>query len=279
MYKRISRVFAEEHVPNRHCVWANNAATLYEPFIWDAMMVEDCGGTARSREIDQLTAYPMSLFTYMGHGWSGLISHMFSDAVPVLTGDDPRFDNQRLGLAMLNDFGLNSSGPHGQFMHFPMALRLLNRLHEFGFFQEDQVEMLPYWRNGEFVSYGEEDGPEVYVTVYRTPLAEGQGYRAIFALLNYADRDVMQPLVIRDPERILGGENTLTAGQLLRQIAPPEGMQGLWEGIAERAKDRAALRDFETDELIESIDGEGTRYGSVHIPFHRMRILYAEHRE
>jgi hypothetical protein len=87
------------------------------------------------------------------------------------------------------------------------------------------------------------------------------------------------PIVIKDAERLLGGPNTLTAANVIDGVEVPEAMAALWDGIRQDRGGVPVLRDFETDELIEAQDAEGTVYGPVFLPFHGLRIFYAEHRE
>jgi hypothetical protein len=272
-YKRVAKIHERENVPNRHATWANDASNNISSFIWDTMMVEDCGAMQVSREIDLLTAYPMSLYTFLGKNYTGLITHMFADLQPVHDGDDPRFDRQRFGLGLTNGFGVLPDGAHGQIQHIEYGVDLLQKLDHFGFFEDKSHEFIPYWRISDYAEY--KGDVEVYVSAWRTPLPDNKGYRTIFVILNYEDADVSEEFVIKDLDRFLGGRNTLTEAELLQQADAPEALQGLWDENDSAAK--PVLKDFETGEIVRSVD-DGKTYGPVFLPFHDYRILYAEHR-
>ncbi|MFW6367054.1 MAG: hypothetical protein ACOC0L_00140, partial [bacterium] len=280
-YKRMNRVFKREGVPNRQCTWANNAGLMLESLIWDAMLVEMAGADQASREVDILTMYPMSLYTKLGLSYTGLIVHLFPDRCPITPGDDKRQDRAWLGQAMLQDLGLVPAGPHGSLAHEEQAVRLIERLHEFGFFKDDAVHRMPFWRNQDIVQLGaDEPNSHVYVTAYKTPLEDGKGYRTILALLNYHPHAPQEVAInIRDLERLLGGPNTLKAADVMAGVEVPEAMDELWTSLREERGATSVLRDFETDHLVAAANEDGTIYGPLHIPFHGLRILYAEHRE
>ena len=281
MYKRINRVYKREGVPNRQCTWANNASVMLESLIWDAMLVEMAGANQSSREIDILTMYPTSLYTKLGLSYTGLIVHLFPDISPCKPGDDKRQDRAWLGQAMLQDFGVVTAGPHGTMAHVEQAVRLIERLHRFGFFKDDGVHRMPFWRNGDIVQIGvDQPEPNVNVTAYKTPLEDGKGYRVILVVLNSKPLDPVEvPIVIKDAERLLGGPNTLRAAHAMDRVEAPKGMSDMWNQIRESRGGKPVLRDFETDEIVEAMDEEGSVYGPVYLPFHGLRIFYAEHRE
>lgn len=281
VYKRFNRVFKREGVPNRHAVWANNQATMLESLVWETILVEGAGAAQPSREVDVLTQFPNSLYTYLGHSWTGLIVHLFPDQTPVAPGDDRHFDRAWLGQAMLQDFGVVTAGPHGTLKHTEQGMRLIEKLHRFGFFKHGGVHRMPFWRNQDIVQLGgDEPHPNVHVTAYKTPLEDGKGYRTILAILNcHPTEPVELPVVIKDAERLLGGSNTLNNAEVMDDVDVPESMKQLWGSIRDQRGGTPALRDFETGELIEASDEDGNEYGPVYLPFHGLRILYAEHRQ
>jgi hypothetical protein len=272
-YKRISRVFAQNNVPQRQHTWSNNAAKMLESFLWSSLMVEECGGGIRAYEIDLITTFPNSLFRVMSKSYTGLIATMLADVTPAKAGDNPRFDRQRAGIGLINDFGVAPVGPHGQIQHKEQFVRLLDRLAEFGFFEDAGTEMLPYWRNDRIVRLGNAPGNEtgLRVTAYRRPL-EGGGYKAIFVLLNESDGDISVPLTLLDPVRALGGANTLTVGDILAKAAAPVALGELWTAGDEAA--RPALMDLETGGVVLRAVGDAEVYGPVFVPYHDYRILY-----
>jgi hypothetical protein len=192
-----------------------------------------------------------------------------------------------LGVALLHDFGVTPGGPlcaaGGGISYVPMehkeqAVRLLGRLGKFGFFKDADIEKLPFWRNDAQVRMGDKPGDDskVRVTVYRRPLDNGKGYKAIFVILNESDGDVELSLDLRDSKRILGGANTLRRSDVLGRAAVPAALQQAWRA-ADGKSDELALMDLETGKLIAKAgDKAGERYGPVYVPHHDYRVLYGE---
>ena len=279
IFKRLARVFAEENVPQRQFLWANSQATYLESFAWDCQLVEEAGAGHRSYDIDIITQFPPSLYRYLSKNFSGLVCHLVADAGLVGAGDDPRFERQMFARALMHDFGLVYFGPHGRFQHRVAAMRTLNALLEFGFFEEDTTEYIPYWRNQGIVRFGGQSGAAVendlFVSVYRRP-REGGGYKAIFAISNEKFEPVNASLELLDVQRILGGQNVLTVGELREGIEPSGPFAGAWKDIASRDADRPALMDLETGRPVAAVKGKADTYGPIFIPRHSVRILYAE---
>ncbi|MBM4163339.1 MAG: hypothetical protein FJ222_02710 [Lentisphaerae bacterium] len=286
VYKRLARVHAENNVPLRHHVRANNSARMLESFLWNTLMLQDCGATFRSYDIDLITAYPNSLYRAMSMNYSGLTATMVPAEAPTGSGDNPRFDRQMLGLGLLHDFGVTRGGEliagaslglvHME--HQEQAVRLLGALARFGFFKDAGIEKVPFWRNDAQVRMGDKPGDEsrVRVTVYRRPMDTGKGYKAIFVILNESDADVELPLDIRDPKRILGGPNTQKGRDSMSRVAMPAKLDAAWKAVIDQAADLPVLTDLETGELIGRSGTQGERYGPVHVPYHDYRILYGE---
>jgi len=274
-YKRIARVFARNNVPQRQHTWSNNASRMLESFLWNSLQVEECGAMIRAYEIDMITTYPNSLYRTMSMHFTGLITTLIADISPAQPGDDKRFDRQRLGIALLNDIGVAPNGPHGTFHHKEQAVRLLDGLKTFGFFEDEGTELLPFWRNDSQVRLGDQPGEEsrVRVTVYRRALDEGNGYKAIFVILNESYGDIELPLSILDPATVLGGPNTLRVGEIMQRTTVPEILQAAWTKAGGRA-DRPALMDLETGGFIARTAGEAEVYGPVFVPYHDYRVLY-----
>ncbi len=278
-YKRLARVFADNGVPQRQHTWSNNAATMLESFIWNSLLVEECGGGNRAYEVDLLTQFPNSLYRFMGKNWTGLVTTLCADATPCRAGDDKRLDRQRLGIGLLHDFGVTPNGPHGTLHHKEQAVRLLHELTRFGFFDDARVEKLPFWRNREVVRLGDAapEDSRLYVTVYRHPRPEGKGANALFVILNESLKDAELPLTIADPAR-LGGPNRLTAAAALAQAAPPDALADWWREVTSDAAEHIVLRDIETGDVVARQNPETETYGPVYVPYHDYRVLYGEFR-
>jgi len=225
--------------------------------IWGARVTEDMKG--------KLTV--MTIITGVKSPW-------------VLGKVDKRLDRQHLGRALLNDIGVCYAGPHGRFVHCEQAYRLIRKLHDFGYFAADnQTEFIPFWRSRGVIAYGEEPpakSNDVYVSVYRRPLADGQGTKALIVIMNERFKPAAERLTIADAPRILGGPNTLKTRALRATVEMPDALQGWWQGLAGRDGDAPALMDFETGECVRGQDANA--YGPVYVPYHDFRVLYAESR-
>ena len=287
LYKRLAKVHAANNVPQRQHTRGNNGARVLESFLWNSVLLRQTGAEIRAYEIDLITTFPNSLYRTMAMNYTGLITTMPPAKPVVASGDNPRFDRQMLGLALLHDFGVTRGGSvkgaiarlaGSPMEHEEQAVRLLGRLTEFGFFEDTAIEKLPFWRNDAQVRMGDMPGDEskVRVTVYRRPLADGKGYKAIFVILNESDGDIELPLEIRDPKRILGGPNTQKGRDILARVAVPDVLQAAWPTAGAKAADLPALMDLETGTFIARAGDKAERYGPVFVPYHDYRILYGE---
>jgi hypothetical protein len=291
MYKRLARVHAENNVPLRHQTRSGKAASLLESFMWNSLIWGDAGALMRAYDIDLITSFPNSFYRVAAMNYTGLSATMVPAISPVGSGDNPCLDRQMLGVALLHDFGVMPGGTlcaaEGGISYVPMehkeqAVRLLGRLGQFGFFKDADIEKLPFWRNDAQVRMGDKPGDEskVRVTVYRRPLDNGKGYKAIFVILNESDGDVELPLDLRDAKRLLGGANTLRRSDVLGRAAVPAALQQAWRA-SDGKSDELALMDLETGKLIaksgdKAGDKAGERYGPVYVPYHDYRVLYGE---
>ena len=280
-FKRLSRIQAANNVPQRNYLWANNSATMLEAFAWDTQLVEEAGAGHRSYDIDNVVAYPTSLWRALCHTDTGLIARIVADHGAVPPGDDPRLDRQFFGRALLNDIGVCFDGPHGRIQQLEEALPLLAALDEFGLFDELHTEVLPYWRNADAVEVRGRGQEKINATVYRRPIDPENpdaGYKALFVLMNENDEPVEPSLVIADPERIFGGPNNLSRGEIRSLVDVPDVMRDLWPTLAEREAGAPALRDVETGEVVARAGGSGETYGPVFVGRHDYRVLYGHQR-
>lgn len=279
-FKRLARCFKTNNVPLRNYLWANNSATCMEAFAWDTMLVEECGSGHRSFEVDVVTQFPSSLYRYMCHNYTGLVARVVPDKPMALPGDDKRLDRQHLGRALLNDIGVSFEGPHGYFVHREQALRLINALADFGFFDDQGIEKIPFWRSAPYVRYGQEEpAPDVHVTVYRRVREGGRGTKALFVVMNESKGPVELPLTVVDPARVLGGPNTLKVSDIRARTRVPDALQVWWAQASQRNADAPALMDLETGEVVARIDGAAEAYGPLHVPVHDYRVLYGHWEE
>jgi len=282
MFKRLARVFADLEMPQRNNLWANTAATTFESFAWDTMLVEEAGGEHRTFEVDIVTQYPSALWRFETANHTGLIARMVAGKAQANSGDDKRLDRQVLGRVLLHDIGLVYKGPHGILAHREQGLRVLEALEAFGYFEPEGVERIPYWRSEPFVRLtGDPELTEnVHITVYRRPLEDGSGYKALMVVMNENREAIEMPLVIGNAKRIVGGANTLTAGQVRAGVEVPEALAGWWQTLAgRRAAGAPALRDVEFGDAVTALEGDPATYGPVHVRPHNYRLFYLEHRE
>ncbi|HUS46653.1 MAG TPA: hypothetical protein VM098_00925, partial [Phycisphaerae bacterium] len=297
--KRLARVFQEQNVPQRNGMWANDAASAFESFLWDTMLVEWAGSDHNSYELDSVVCYTPKQFRFYCQKWTGAVARVVpgygGKKIIPLPGDDKRFDRQYLGRALLHDIGASFDGPHGS-MHQPEeGIGLLNAMDAFGMFDEAQTEFLPYWRNRGLVRYGpdhpdreytEFDRPpetRVYVTVYRRPIERDgrKGYKAVFVIMNESEVPVRADLRILKPERIFGGPNDLSLQEVLAAWEPRDGAdKALLQAWAKGAEPEPVLKDLESGRFVPrskaAADGEDT-YGPVFVLPHNYRIIYGHH--
>jgi hypothetical protein len=271
-FKRLARVFKSEGVPQRNYLWANTSATCFESFAWDTQLVEECGSGHRSYEIQNMIAYPNSLYRHMAHHFTGLITR-YAPEPKLGQGDDPTLDRQVLGRALANDVGVFFDGPHGDFCNREIAIGLINILEEFGFFEDQGTEYIPYWRSEDVFSYG--DAPEgVQVTAFRRP-RDGGGYKALILILNEGDADVEQSLTLRAPERLLGGNASLQSADVLARDGLEPALAAWWQRVAANAAvEGPVMKDAERGDLIAGTSA--IEYGPIHVRRHDYRLLYVE---
>lgn len=281
LYKRLARISKINNVPQRHQSWANNEATMLESFWWSCFLVEECGAGHRSYDVDVVTQFPNSLYRYLAHNWSGLVTAILADTTEAEFGDDKRLDRQLMGRALLNDIGLTPKGPHGIIYHREDMVRLFAGLTEFGFFEDQSLEPLPFWRNAKTVRIGEKPSTEseVYVTAYRRPLKQGKGYQVLLVVMNESFKPVELPLQLVDTMRLLGGANTLTAGDVRRRTQVPDELKGWWAGVKDRESQAPVLMDLETGDVVTRLPDRNETYGPVYIPYHDFRVFLAQHEE
>ena len=276
-YKRIARVAAKSNVPQRQHTWSNNASNMLESFIYSSLLVEECGAGHRSYDIDAVTQFPNSLYRFMCKPYTGLITTVCADVTPERAGGNKRLDRQHMGRALLNDIGVAPSGPHGIIHHKEQVLRVVDELSRFGFFNDTNTERIPYWRNQGLVKIGNTSSSQskIYTTVYRRPLNGGNGYKAVFVIMNESNAEAELPITISDAGPILGGSNTLKAGDVRSSVELPAALGDWWSEMTKDDRDTIVMKDLETREVIPK-SGAGETYGPVFIPYHDFRILYAE---
>jgi len=281
LFKRLARVFKEEGVPQRQFNWANSQATLLESTSWDCQLVEGAGAAHRSYDIDIVTQFPPSIYRYFTKNFTGLICRLVADGGLLSPGDDPRIERQMIGRVMLHDVGLVPTGPHGQLQQRAQNTHILTKLADFGYFDDEMTEFIPYWRNEGLVDFagvsGAAPGNDLLVSIFRRPIDDGDGYKCLLVVMNERNAAVEANLSVPAMEKLLGGPNTLTVGGLRGAVEAAEPFADLWSDLVERGADHPALMDLETDRpVMATSKRQPNTFGPIHIPEHDVKLLYAE---
>ncbi len=248
-----------------------------------------------SMEKDQVATHAISAVRYLAAPFTGLTVRMRSNAASLITpGDEPRVDRCVIGRALLHDIGVDANGVA---QSVPFA-RLVGILSDFGVFENEGTEFLPYWRSRGVVRYGEEfkaDAFEatlsnpyanVYVSAYRRAMPKG-GFKVLLIVQNETDRDVRSRLHILQPQRLFGGPAcTLTADAIGArspkvEVPADELLKHVNSGEFSVRGKNTALWDQELgDQVIHAVNSTrvvtGEIYGPLHVPAHSFRILYGE---
>ena len=290
MYKRLARIMKKNGIPNYNSFWAT-AATAWESYGRDSELRESAGALSTAYEIDNVTRFPISLFRYCCNTAKGLYTRIQPEAsggkgTVLRPGDDVRMDRAVIGRCLLHDIGLAVQLPNAE--QFAVAL---NALYDFGYFDEDSTEMIPYWRSRSVCRYGEQftgdpfeltvEDPcaNVYVTVYRRPyrkVGDKQGYEALFVIHNESDEPLRERLHILNTTAIFGGRNTLLTDNIHAKLTVPRGT-GI-AGVRAFGR-RRALEDVEvTGAVTRAVKAGGPVkeeiYGPIHVRAHDYRLLY-----
>lgn len=242
---------------------------------------------------DVASAYNLPLYRYLSATHTGLMAQIAADNLKLTSpGGDPAPDRMILGRALLHDSGVDIRG----LANATQSMELMNKLVRFGLFNEEQVEFIPYWRNDNLLRYGPafssddpfaltRDNPYrlVKVSAYRTPL-QGGGHKTILIVANEGDQPVRDVLHILNSDRVFGGLNAMTGGQIAQRNIdfsklPDQadwGPRNLMGGLNHNGP---ALEDMETGAVIAAVKHRNQRghskveYGRLFIPPHDFRVL------
>jgi len=204
---------------------AINAAAI-ESTIQGIEMKEFAGAYSISPDKDNIRLYPASLFAVLSAPYTGVPVRLYSNMRELAaSGETPTYDRQYLGRALLHDAGVAIAGLKQPYQY----IRLVEALEDFGFFDSENIEVLPYWRNGDVIRYGEpwtgndafavtaqNPAANCYVTAYRKHIEiDGKaGYAALVVIMNENDTPVRERLHILDTEGVFGGLNKMKATAL-----------------------------------------------------------------
>ena len=257
-------------------------------------MTRGAGADMVSATQDNIDLYRPSAFRLAAATWSNLTTRIRSNVRQLRLGDEPAFDRQILGRALLHDIGVAIEGVDQPVEH----LRLLEALRQFGYFEDADTEFIPYWRSGGVVRFGEgydpssafkltEENPaaHTYVSVYRRPHAANgkRGYKAMFVIMNERSKPVRHRLFVLAPERLLGSEgSTLTGLDVIKTYefgTVPDDSD--WR----RSKLSRYTPMFRATGLMDAEDGGYVKasiakgqtaaiYGPIYIRRHDYRIVY-----
>ncbi|MFO7870214.1 MAG: hypothetical protein R6V03_02140 [Kiritimatiellia bacterium] len=279
----MARIFTANGKRLESGYWANAAATVFESFSSDTSMVEGAGSTHLSSEVDNVMVFSPELFTYNAHRFTGLPARVVPQG-PQRSGDDPVFDRQLFGRALLNDVGAHPEGGQGSFAHVDEALRFVNALIDFGYFKDDRkTEMIPYWRIEDIVDFiaveggNKQDVDDVFISAYRRPARNG-GFKAMLVIMNEEQHAVRGMVNFRDLERLLRGMNVLTVSDIAGNFRIPAGSGDAMDSALAgwRKSTENALLNMESGAFVtRAADGAGKLYGPVYIPRHDYMLLFA----
>ena len=295
MYKRLARLLKQNDVPNYNSFWAGSSTT-YESYARDSELRESAAAFSKTYEIDNVTRFPISFFRYCCNTHNGLYTRVQPEATGfkgfgLMPGDDLRLDRALMGRVLIHDIGLAP-----QVNNAEQFARVLNILYDFGYFDEETTEMIPYWRSRSVCRYGEEytddafevteEDPcaQVYVTVYRRPYKTHrgrQGYKAMFVIHNESDQPLRGRLHILNSAALFGAENNLSIDDVYGRLTVPRGLSlgGVypWGGskALEDLEREGAVTQGRKDERKMVVKKE--IYGPIHILAHDFRILYGHY--
>jgi len=296
MFKRLARLLKTNDVANYNSQWAGSS-TSFESYCRDSELRESAGAISKAYEIDNVTRFPISYFRYACNTNKGLYARVQPESTGfkgygLMPGDDMRLDRCLVGRCLIHDIAHAA-----QVNNAEQFANVLNILYDFGYFDEETTEMIPYWRSRGVCRYGEEftddefevtqEDPckKVYVTIYRRPYKVWrgrQGYKALFIIQNEADEALRGRLHILNSQAIFGGENNLSIDEIYGRLKVPQGhsMGGrvyAWGGskALEDLERAGAVTQSRKDARMKVVRGE--IYGGVHILKHDFKILYGHY--
>ena len=277
-------------------------ATQQEAHAAAILLQGAAGGDARSATDTLADTYPLALFRYLAGTHTGLPARLLTNS-PSLTrpGKNPALDRMAIGRALLHDIGFDHAGA----VHLATLGRLASGLADFGLFEPDaKTELIPYWRSGSVLRYGEpfaqDDAFEVTTTnpmarvhvaawIGRSP--SGKGRRSLILVVNEGDKPVREQLYILDAKRLFGRANRFTKTDMVDRwdmSAIPENSDwskrrvrgertGTTEmGVAARAANVPFLIDVEDGGgVAQSVAVKGQEvYHRLFVPARGFRILF-----
>ncbi|MDP6116094.1 MAG: DUF6067 family protein [Planctomycetota bacterium] len=294
LLKRLARVFKENNVPNYTSLWATSA-TSFESYVQGSWMTESAAGETKSYEIDHITRFPLRGWRFASSTCKGLtVYHGPRFGLDTDPGDNPRLDRARLGRVLAHDIGATATGNNME--HYA---HVFNALADFGYFEEETTEYIPYWRSGGHVRFGEKfhgdtfdltaEDPfaKTHVTIYRRPYKKvngKQGYKALFVIVNEGWEPLRGRLHILNPDRVFGGTNNLLLAEAHthRDYELPFGLGNLKPAYPYGRY--LGLRDAETQGTVvkslykeprQEVDAE--IYGPIYVRGHDFRLLYGHY--
>ncbi len=267
-------------------------------------MTGGAGADIVSVEKDGAVLYPASLFRVLAAPYTGLAVRIRTNIGQVVTpGDLASPARITLGRALAHGIGADLAGL-AQPVDF---LRVVKALEAFGAFDDEDTEVIPYWRSAGVARYGEpfdassgfelsEGDPyaQVYITIYRRPIRDPgnqrvRGYKALFVILNESGQAVRERLFIVDPKRVLGNANNFATGPMsdpafgaldmsrILAMAPQVDWREEISLADWRMKGATYLLDLEDHGRVKSAANKGRSeeiYGPLFVHPHDFRILY-----
>lgn len=310
--KSVTREFALRVLPDRRppagrrrlqwLEWPDDAAQADPPRGWvfdDHAPRELTGAEAAaivSAERDHVALYPNSLMQALTAPCAARAQRIVPNVRRIAPGDEPAFDRQVIGRALLHDAGVAAAG-----LSQPVELlRVIAGLRKFGFFADENTEYIPYWRSSDVVRFGEAFDPDsdfnlttadpsagTYVSVFRRPLTRDgrRGVQVLFVVMNQRDEPIRARLYVLNPQRVFGGEgSTLTGLDCIRRLDfgdIPDDSDWRREKLTtwRYTFEDAGLMDVEDDGFVRESSSKGQTsriYGPVFVRADDFRVLYGE---
>lgn len=270
-----------------------DVASLAQGANRQVVLAGPAGGDALSAADNLVKTYPIGLFRYLSGSHTGMTARLLTNSKSLIRpGQSPSADRVALARALLHDIGIDAGG----LAHLSEVARVVSALQAFGIFDDDQTEVIPYWRSRSLVRYGapfdkggafeltkKDPNAQVYVTIYRRPVgAKKRGYKTMMIVANESDQDLRNRLFVLAPKRLFGGPNRQTLPVVRKGYdygkLPPAAD---WASTKNQAGPRGlthVLKDMEDQGAVAPQSAKGQKgeiYGPLHITAHSFRLVSA----
>ncbi len=151
-FTRLARIHQQAELPNTNAHYTGLDSVLSLPFLRDGVMWEGAGSYAAGQP--HMGYYGLDMIRYYAMPYTGLNVYKIHDVNygvgSVRAGADPILDRAMLASALLHDYGIDR-GRHANTYPYD---RVHAALKAFGFFDDEEIEFIPYWRSRHLYQYG-----------------------------------------------------------------------------------------------------------------------------